>query len=359
VGEVICGPDGAPRDFRLLEMNEAFERQAGLDRERARGHPITEVLPHVEPSWIAVYGRVALTGEAVRFEDYNDDLGRWFDVFCYRAAPGRFAILFTDVTKRRRAEEALRDSEARFRALAEAMPQMVWTTDAEGRIDYLNTRWLAYTGTGPEAPLEDAWAAFHPDDVGRARALWEAAYRAGARYEAEYRLRRHDGAFRWHLARGVPIRDAGGRVLRWIGTTTDVDDLKRLQQALADADRRKGEFLGVLSHELRNPLAPIRTGLSLLERAPPGSEASARAIAIVRRQTEHLTRLVDDLLDVTRISRGKVELRRARLDLREVVRKTAEDHRALLDERGAALRVSVPDEPLPVTRRSSPLAEAR
>jgi PAS domain S-box-containing protein len=346
VGEVVCDAGGAPRDFVFLEMNDAFERQSGLDRARARGRPITEVLPHVEPSWIAIYGRVALTGEPVRFEDYNEDLGRWFDVFCYQPAPRRFAILFTDVTKRRRAEEALRDSEARFRALTEAMPQMVWTTDAVGRVDYLNPRWLAYTGTAEDTSLEDPWAAIHPEDVVRARGRWEVARRSGKPFEVEYRLRRHDGFFRWHLARGVPIRDASGAIARWLGTTTDVDDLKRLQHALEEADRRKGEFLAVLSHELRNPLAPIRTALSLLERLPPHSEGAARSMAVLRRQTDHLTRLVDDLLDVTRIARGKVELRRARVDVREVLRKTAEDHRALLEDRGAALRVHAGSAPL-------------
>jgi PAS domain S-box-containing protein len=339
LGEAICDEAGTPRDFRLIEMNDAFERQSGLRREDVRGRPITQVLPHVEPSWIRIYGGVAVGGEPVRFENYNHDLDRHFDVYCYRPAPGRFAILFTDVTKRRRAEEALRDSEARFRALAEAMPQMVWTTDAEGRLEYLNSRWLAYTGAARDAPLESAWSAIHPEDLPRARARWDEAHRTGTPYEEEHRLRRFDGAYRWHLARGVPVRAVGGAVLRWFGTTTDVDDLKRLQEALSEADRRKGEFLGVLSHELRNPLAPIRTAVSLLERAPTGTGAPARTLAILRRQTDHLTRLVDDLLDVTRISRGKIELRRARVDVADVVRQVAEDHRPLVEEHGTLLRV--------------------
>ena len=110
-------------------------------------------------------------------------------------------------------------------------------------------------------------------------------------------------------------------------------------EELREADRRKNEFLGVLSHELRNPLAPIHNSIHLLERAAPGSDQAARARQVIHRQTEHLTRLVDDLLDVTRITRGKVELQRARIDLREIVHKTTDDLLSLFDQSGVELRV--------------------
>jgi CheY-like chemotaxis protein/two-component sensor histidine kinase len=125
-----------------------------------------------------------------------------------------------------------------------------------------------------------------------------------------------------------------------------VTDLRAAEQALRESDRRKTEFLAVLSHELRNPLAPILTGVEILESSAPGSAAAARARAIIRRQTEHLARLVDDLLDVTRVSRGKIELRRVRLDLRDVVRRTLDDHRDQLDGRSIALEVALPPEPV-------------
>jgi signal transduction histidine kinase len=111
---------------------------------------------------------------------------------------------------------------------------------------------------------------------------------------------------------------------------------------LAELDRRKDDFLGVLSHELRNPLAPLRSSLFILDRADPGSDAAARAKAVMNRQLAHLTRLVDDLLDVTRIARGKIELRRAPVDLGELVRRCAEDHSAILHERGHEFRLHAP-----------------
>jgi signal transduction histidine kinase len=117
-------------------------------------------------------------------------------------------------------------------------------------------------------------------------------------------------------------------------------------EALRESDRRKSEFLGVLSHELRNPLAPIRNSVFVLERSPPGSERATRAREVIRRQTEHLARLVDDLLDVTRISRGKIELRRVRVDLVEAVRRACEDLRAMFDERGIELAVRADAGPL-------------
>jgi signal transduction histidine kinase/CheY-like chemotaxis protein len=118
---------------------------------------------------------------------------------------------------------------------------------------------------------------------------------------------------------------------------------QRTEQALREAHRRKDEFLGMLSHELRNPLAPIRNSIYLLKLAPPGSDQARRAQGVIERQTDHLTRLVDDLLDVTRVARGKIELRRSRVDLREVVSRAADDFRLLLRDRGIAFVVEVAD----------------
>ena len=141
------------------------------------------------------------------------------------------------------------------------------------------------------------------------------------------------------LGNSVPLRDADGRVKGSVGAFIDVTHRKEAEEALREADRRRTEFLAVLSHELRNPLAPIRNGIYVLDAAPPGSEQAARAKEIIRRQTDHLARLVDDLLDVMRISRAKIQLQRKRIDVREVVRKTMDDLRSLFERTRIELRV--------------------
>jgi CheY-like chemotaxis protein/two-component sensor histidine kinase len=126
----------------------------------------------------------------------------------------------------------------------------------------------------------------------------------------------------------------------------DITERKRAEEALREGDRRKDEFLRMLSHELRNPLAPIRNSVYILRRANPGGEQATRAQDVIERQTEHLTRLVDDLLDVTRIARGKIELRPSRVDLREVVERAGDDYRLTMRDRGVSFEVVVPEQKL-------------
>ncbi len=137
---------------------------------------------------------------------------------------------------------------------------------------------------------------------------------------------------------------------------TDITERKRAEESLREADRRKNEFLGMLSHELRNPLTPIRNSIYVLERTAPSGEQARRALSVIARQVDHLARLVDDLLDVTRVSRGKVRLQRTRLDLVELVRRTVEDHRSMLESREVVLEL--PDAALWIQGDSTRLAQA-
>ena len=460
------------------------------------------------------------------------------DVVEYDRALARFiADLAESALRHERDRQALRDSESRFRGLAEAMPQLVWVAGAEGNASYLNPSWTDYTGGGGRA-AQERMELVHPDDRGRVAECWRAATRAGTGFACEHRLRRHDGVYRWFLTRSTVTRSEAGEV-RWIGTATDIHDLKRADEELAvltglyailsevneaivrtrderslyedvcriimqqgglplvwiglvrgreiapvacrgpaadylreirvevdgelgngptgtcvredrpvinddfdrnprtspwrapalrhglrasaafplhrqgrvigaltlyavgagaftpeqikllealcadvsyaldsieqerlrtkaedalresernlrDTDRRKDEFLGVLSHELRNPLAPIRNALYLLDRAPAGGEQASGAKAVIARQVDHLARLVDDLLDVTRISRGKIQLQRSRFDLVEVVERTVEDHRRLLAAREISLDADLGARAAAGARRSHP-----
>jgi two-component system CheB/CheR fusion protein len=195
----------------------------------------------------------------------------------------------------------------------------------------------------------------HPDEAGKARELWERTCREGGLYEVEYRIRRGaDGQYRWHLGRALPLRDAEGNILRWYGTCTDIHERRAEQAALRESeerlrqeDRRKDEFLAVLAHELRNPLAPIQNSLELL-RLSPTPEALERARTRMERQLRQLVRLVDDLLDVSRIRTGKIRLQLAPVDLAAAVRTAVEACEPAIREAGHALTVSGLDEPLPL-----------
>jgi PAS domain S-box-containing protein len=241
-----------------------------------------------------------------------------------------------DATVRFQTESALRESDARFRNLNETAPQIMWVSGVQGGLEYSNSRLFEYSGRSP-VTAEEQTEIVHPDDRALRRDQWDRARATGTPYECEYRMRRHDGEYRWFLGRALPVRDETGQVVRWFGSTTDIHDIKVAQEAIRETDRRKGEFLAVLSHELRNPLAPIKNALHLLGRAQPGGDQARWAQSIIGRQVDQLARLVDDLLDVTRISRGKVDLHRDRLELNDLVGRTIEDYRALFDKRGVKI----------------------
>ena len=257
--------------------------------------------------------------------------------------PSRLVGVTADLTPRHEAEDHLRQSEARFRHLANAMPQIVWVADANGQVNYMNARWEAYTGMPADQALGDAWTqAVHPDEIGGQQQHWHQCLREGLPYEDEVRLRMADGNYRWFALRARPIHADTGRLVSWYGSAMDIDDLQRMSKALVEADRHKDEFLATLAHELRNPLAPLRSGLSLVKLRAEDPITIERTAQRMERQLVHLTRLVDDLLDVSRISRGTIELRLGEVDLCQVVHDALEISRPLIEERRHVLTLDLP-----------------
>lgn len=256
-----------------------------------------------------------------------------------------------DVTDNVAAAEELRQSEARFRQLADSVPQLVWVMRPDGYHEFCNRRWTEYYGRMPGRDFSNEWIELlHPDDRERTIARWQESAATGIPYEIEYRLRAGDGSFRWFLAQAMPVRDAAGEIVRWFGTCTDVHDQRTSQEvlvetasALREADRRKDEFLAILAHELRNPLAPLRSALHVLKLGPAIPSDGPRALEIMERQIGHLVRLIDDLMDVSRISRGKIALQRSPVSLRRVVLAGVETARPIIEECGHTLVV----EPIP------------
>jgi len=257
----------------------------------------------------------------------------------------RVAGIAEDITERKRAEHALRESEERFRTLADATPVLIWGSDTDKQCNYFNKQWLDFTGRTIEQEMGKGWTqGVHPDDLERCRETYVTALDARTPFTVDYRLRRQDGQYRWVLENGVPRFAPDGIFSGYIGSCLDITDRKRIEEELRKSDRRKEEFLAVLSHELRNPLAPIQTAVDLLERAGTGGAGSDRELAMIKRQVQNLKRLVDDLLDVSRISRGKIELRKELVELAALVAQAVEAVRPLFDEHHQALHVSIPEE---------------
>ncbi len=243
-------------------------------------------------------------------------------------------------------EQAILASEQRWRTMAEAIPNLLWTDLPDGQCDWLSSQWGKYTGIPEQQLLGLRWLeTVHPDDRQRTLACWEEACADRGDYDLEYRIRRHDGEYHWFKTRGVPIRDEVGKIVYWFGTCTDIEDVKRLEAALRETDRRKNEFLATLAHELRNPLAPIRNGLQVL-RLSDKRPAREQAREMMERQLGQLVRLVDDLLDISRISRDRLELRQARIPLASVVENAVETARPFIDSKGHALMVILPPRPV-------------
>ncbi|MFO1007321.1 MAG: PAS domain S-box protein [Planctomycetaceae bacterium] len=393
--------------------------------------------------------------------------------------PDLILLAMEDITERKRTERALQQVQQRQRFILDSIPQKLATTKPDGSVDYFNPQWMEYTGLTFEQLQDFGWKQIiHPDDVGDHVREWLYATQAGEVFEHESRFRRADGEYRWHISRGVPMRNEAGQVAMWMGANTDIHDIKVIELALVDSEiryrrlfetakdgilildtksgritdanpymsellgyslehflgkemweiglfqdksaneaavrtlqdegyiryehlpletsqglqvevevvanayqvddhkviqcnirditersqlekqmleqvealagvhRRKDEFLAMLSHELRNPLAPIANAVQLLGLQKHEDPLQCRARTIIERQVGHLTRLIDDLLEVSRITTGKIHLQLERIDLNGIVALGIETTRPLIDKSRHELKVSLSSQPV-------------
>lgn len=351
------------RDYRFLEINAAFERLTGI--ESAVGRSMREIAPAHEQHWFDRYGDVALTGEPIRFQHEAQALagGRWFDVFAFRIdAPEErhVAILFSDITERRQIRRALMASEARFRGLIELGPIGMALSEPDGRIVLANDALLSILGYTRDEAASLNWIELTPPENRARDAIQLQALRAGqpvVSFEKEYT--RKDGTRVTVMLIAQFLPGEGERMMAYV---LDISERKRIElalrdneqrlaesaAALRDADRRKDDFLATLAHELRNPLAPIRNGIEVLRLVAEATPALQSTTQMMERQMRHLVRLVDDLLDVSRITRGKVELRRQPVAVDEIVRLALESCGTLFAPQDHALCVVLAPEPMKV-----------
>jgi PAS domain S-box-containing protein len=243
--------------------------------------------------------------------------------------------------------------EQTLRFVLDGMPQLVWSTRPDGYHDFYNRRWYEYTGADPNVTRGGGWNdELHPDDQQRAWERWKRSLETGEDYEIEYRFRRGDGAYRWFLGRALPMRDESGRIVRWFGTCTDIDDQKRLEQqraeVLAQAEatsRMKDEFLAIVSHELRTPLTAI-LGWARLQRDRP--ELLPKAMTVIERNAEAQAKLIEEILETSRIVTGKVRLSRRLADLGDIVQAAVDTIRPAAENKTIHLEVSLGSAPVPI-----------
>jgi PAS domain S-box-containing protein len=269
-----------------------------------------------------------------------------------------FNNMLDEVQSRTRALEqsnaALHESEKLYRAIGETIQYGVWVCDASGRNTYASDSFLRLTGFTQQQASDFGWVELlHPEDREATLAAWAECTRLGNIWYREHRIRGVDGQYHPILAQGVPIRSDDGEITRWVGINLDISRIKLTEQALLDADRRKDEFLATLAHELRNPLAPIRNAVRLLEIPATDEQQRRWGREVIARQVRNMALLLDDLLDVSRITRGKLELKREYVSLRSVVEVAIETARPLIESRRHALTVTLPGED--ITLEADPL----
>jgi PAS domain S-box-containing protein len=325
------------------------------------GRPVREALPEIAGQrFLALLDHVYLSGEpyvgraasVMLHRQADQPLEERFVDFVYqpiRNERGDISGIFiegSDVTDAVLASKALQESELRLRQLADTIPQIAWIADRQGRVHWRNDRWFEFTGM-PRGQLDEAEAEalyFHPDDLPVLREQWRAALAKGQPFDGTGRIRASDGGYRTFYVSAAPLRDSTGAIVQWFGTNTDITPLEAAREELRAANRRKDEFLAMLAHELRNPLAPIGTAAELLKLGARDEDRVRQVSGVIGRQVAHMTQLVDDLLDVSRVTRGLVELRKETLDMAGLLAEAFEQTRSLIEGRQHHFTARVPQE---------------
>ena len=331
----------------FLRVNDTLITMSGYSRETLLQMPVM-ALTHPEDVVTTRHGFGALVlGEMERFNVEkrivrSDGTALWVQATMNLVADADGTPLYTasvlqDISERKQMEHALRVSEQRFRTMADSVPVLIWVTGADGKPEFVNQSYMDFFGLRKHQVRGfDPRSLVHPEDVDEYFGSFAKAAEYGIPWEGRVRIRRVDGQWRWLQSRANPIFNANGDILGYAGSSPDVTDLLDAQSAMIEIDKRKDQFLATLAHELRNPLAPLSASLaSLSHRRDPKVEREV--FDRMQRQVAHMTRLVDDLMQVSRITRGTVELRKQSLELGEVLRNAIDTSLPLINAAGHRL----------------------
>ncbi|MBC7880061.1 MAG: PAS domain S-box protein [Anaerolineae bacterium] len=320
--EVLFDENNTPYDYRFLEVNPVFEEQTGL--RQAIGKTARQLVPDLEEHWVKTYGQVALTGESVRFENRAEAMHRWFDVdACRTGRPEerKVAVVFKDITDRKRSEQALQASEEQSRNILESISEAFFALDHEWQFTYVNKQAESLLNRTPGDLLgKIIWEEY----AGLFGSEFEKAYYRTANEQIESVIVSfypdHDRWYEVHTypaASGITIYFRDVTELKQIETVREqlLHREQRARETAETANRIKDEFLAILSHELRAPLNPILGWTQLLQIRKLDETKTAEAYAIIERSARLQAQLIDDLLDISKILRGKLGMDVATVNL--------------------------------------------
>jgi PAS domain S-box-containing protein len=264
---------------------------------------------------------------------------QYVDITCKRmnsadGLPYGIYIFATNVTEKVNARKYIQESETEFRALTEVMPQIIFTAAPNGDVTYFNERWESYTGISVADSTGWKWSHLHhPEDLDRVTKVWVNSLMSGIPYQIEMRLKGKDGQYRWFLARAIPTLDCNGKICKWIGTHTDIHEQKIISQKLESvvhevkssknlaesANNAKSAFLANMSHEIRTPLGSIMGFLNLMRNPNLDMVDLNKYISIAERNSEQLLRIIDDILDLSKVEAGKLMIEKIDFNLTELL----------------------------------------
>lgn len=358
VVQVMFDDEGKAYDYRFLKTNPAFARYTGL--ENSTGKTVREIVPGLDESWFRVYGRVATTGKTERVVEHFSARDRWFEVDAFRLSEPEdhtVALLVRDVTERKRAEDELLRVLGLLEGITRGSEDLIAALDKDFCFLYFNDAyrrefkklWCYELEEG--SSLLEALAPW-PVDQKKMRSFWRRAL-DGESFRVQADFGPSELERRIYDLRFNPIRDPQGRAVGAAHIFRDITDqvrvqneLRKSEERLRESDRRKDEYLAMLGHELRNPLAAVRNATELIKRSEVVDDRLQHASAVLERQTRHMARLIDGLLEVSRIARGKIGIDKDIIDLRTVMRGVLQDRSGHLANRHITLTESWPDEPL-------------
>jgi PAS domain S-box-containing protein len=352
---------GTPVDYEYLVANNAYIEQTGLSEPV--GCSIRSLLPNIEHDWIELCADVALTGKRLRFEKEAAALSRWFsiDAFSIGCCEQRMVgVLVLNITERKRIERELAESEARFSALADGLPMPVWVLDADGVVRYVNSAYSEFFGLDIGNGVVPLWRdLLHPEDLAGFQYELSTALNQQHGMNALVRARRHDGCWRWLEMSATPRYSAGGRFIGLAGSSPDVTerreiDLAREQLLVSERVARneaenmarvKDEFLATLSHELRTPLTTILGWSELMLQRMSPSDPAYKGLSVISSSAKVQRRLISDMLDLTGMLLGKVQLEVEPLDMCIQLREAISSQEPVAELKAHAISLSVPEYP--------------